>query len=64
MRFDRVRRLQRDLAHHHGMWRRTPLPELFLAETALHHGAGVVHHDRDYRRIGEVRPDLQVCELG
>lgn len=62
--FDRVRRLQRDLAHHHGMWHRTPLPDLFIAETALHHGAGVVHHDRDYRRIGEVRPELQVCELG
>lgn len=61
--FDRVRRLQRDLAHHHGMWHRTPLPDLFIAETALHHGAGVLHHDRDYHRIGELRPDLQVRDL-
>jgi predicted nucleic acid-binding protein len=62
--FDRVRRLQRDLAHHRGMWHRTPLPELFIAETALHHNAGVVHHDRDYRRIGEVRRGFQARELG
>lgn len=62
--FGRVRRLQRDLAHHHGMWHRTALPDLFIAETALQHGAGVLHHDRDYRRIGEVRPDLRVRELG
>lgn len=62
--FDRVRRLQRDLAHHRAMWHRTALPDLFIAETALQHGAGVLHHDRDYRRIGEVRPDLRVRELG
>jgi len=62
--FDRVRRLQRDLAHHRGMWHRTPLPALFIAETALHHNAGVVHHDRDYQRIGEVRPGFQARELG
>ncbi|OBK85737.1 ribonuclease [Mycolicibacter heraklionensis] len=62
--FDRVRRLQRDLAHHRGMWHRTPLPDLFIAETALYHGAGVLQRDRDYRRIGEVRPALQVRDLG
>jgi predicted nucleic acid-binding protein len=56
--FDRVRRLQRDLAHHRGMWHRTPIPDLFIAETALSHKAGVLHHDRDYARIVEVRPEL------
>lgn len=53
---DRALRLQRDLAHHHGMWHRTPIPDLLIAETALHHGLGVVHLDRDYDRIAEVRP--------
>jgi predicted nucleic acid-binding protein len=48
--------LQHDLAHHHGMWHRTPIPDLLIAETALHHGLGVVHVDRDYDRIAEVRP--------
>lgn len=61
--FDRVRHLQRDLAHHRGMWHRTPLPDLFIAETALHHRAGVLHHDRDYKRIAVVRPGFQACEL-
>ncbi|MGE2692166.1 PIN domain-containing protein [Mycolicibacterium pulveris] len=56
--FDRVRRLQRDLAHHRGMWHRTAIPDLFIAETALFHGAGVLHYDRDYARIAQVRPDL------
>lgn len=53
---DRALSLQRDLAQHHGMWHRTPIPDLILAETALHHGLGVVHVDRDYDRIAEVRP--------
>jgi predicted nucleic acid-binding protein len=53
---DRALRLQQDLAHHHGMWHRTPIPDLLIAETALHHGLGVVHLDRDYDRIAEVRP--------
>lgn len=61
--FDRVRHLQRDLAHHRGMWHRTPLPDLFIAETALHHRAGVLHHDRDCKRIAVVRPGFQACEL-
>ncbi|GEM_PF-1310910 len=30
--FDRALRLQRDLAHHHGMWHRTPIPDLLIAE--------------------------------
>jgi predicted nucleic acid-binding protein len=61
--FDRVRRLQQDLAHHRGMWHRIPLPDLFIAETAIHHRAGVLHQDRDYRRIIEVRPGFQTREL-
>jgi hypothetical protein len=48
--------LQRDLAHYHGMWHRTPIPDLLIAETAVHHGLGVVHVDGDYARIAEVRP--------
>jgi len=32
------------------------IPDLLIAETALHHGLGVVHLDRDYDRIAEVRP--------
>lgn len=53
---DRALRLQHDLAHHHGMWHRTAIPDLLIAETALHHDLGVVHVDRDYERIAEVRP--------
>ena len=53
---DRALELQRDLAHHHGMWHRTPIPDLLIAETALHHGLGIVHVDRDFGRISEVRP--------
>jgi predicted nucleic acid-binding protein len=48
--------LQQDLAHHHGMWHRTPIPDLLIAETALHHRLGVVHLDGDFGRIAEVRP--------
>jgi predicted nucleic acid-binding protein len=61
--FERALALQRDLAHHQGMWHRTPVPDLLIAETALHHGLGVVHVDRDYDRIAEVRP-LVVRRLG
>lgn len=60
---DRARALQRDLAHHHGMWHRTPIPDLLIAETALHHGLGVLHVDEDYERISEVRP-LTARRLG
>jgi predicted nucleic acid-binding protein len=54
--FDLALRLQRDLAHHHGMWHRTPIPDLLIAITALEHGLGVVHVDADFERIAEVRP--------
>lgn len=53
---DRALALQRDLAHHHGMWHRIPIPDLIIAETALHSGLGVVHVDGDYDKIAEVRP--------
>jgi predicted nucleic acid-binding protein len=53
---DRALRLQLDLAHHHGMWHRTPIADLLIAETALYHGLGVVHVDGDFDRIAEVRP--------
>jgi predicted nucleic acid-binding protein len=61
--FDRALELQRTLAHHHGLWHRTPIPDLLIAETALHHGFGVLHVDRDFERIAEVRP-LTVRRLG
>ncbi len=48
--------LQRDLAHHHGMWHRIPIPDLLIAETALYHDLGILHVDGDYDRIREVRP--------
>jgi hypothetical protein len=54
--FESALDLQRDLAHHHGMWHRTPIPDLLIACTALHHHLGVVHVDRDYERIAEIRP--------
>ncbi len=60
---DRALALQEDLAHHHGMWHRTPIPDLLIAETALYHGLGIVHVDGDYERIAEVRP-LVVRRLG
>lgn len=60
---DRALRLQQDLAHHHGMWHRTPIPDLLIAETALHHDLGVAHVDGDFARIAEVRP-LVVRRLG
>jgi predicted nucleic acid-binding protein len=61
--FERALRLLRDLAHHHGMWHRIPIPDLLIAETALHHDLGVVHVDGDFERIAEVRP-LVVRRLG
>ena len=54
--FDRALDLQRDLAHHQGMWHRIPIPDLLIACTALHHGLGIVHVDRDFDRIAEIRP--------
>jgi len=38
------------------MWHRTAIPDLLIAEVALHHYLGVVHVDGDYERIAEVRP--------
>jgi hypothetical protein len=61
--FDRALKLQRELAHHHGMWHRTPIPDLLVASTALYHDLGAVHVDRDFDRIAEVRP-LVVRRLG
>ncbi len=54
--FERALRLQRNLAHHHGLWHRIPIPDLLIAETALFHGLGVLHVNGDYDRIREVRP--------
>lgn len=53
---DRALALQEDLAHHHGLWHRVAIPDLLIAETALHHNLGVVHVDGGYERIAEVRP--------
>lgn len=61
--FERALGLQRDLAHHHGMWHRTPIPDLLIAETAISRGLGVAHVDGDYERIAEVR-SLVVRRLG
>jgi predicted nucleic acid-binding protein len=61
--FDQALKLQSDLAHHHGMWHRTPIPDLLVACTALHHDLGIVHVDRHFDRIAEVRP-LVVRRLG
>ena len=61
--FDRALALQRELAHHHGMWHRTPIADMLIAETALYNGLGVVHVDRDFERIAELRP-LTARRLG
>lgn len=61
--FDRALKLQRDLARHRAMWHRTPIPDLLIAESALHHRLGVVHVDRDFERIAKVRA-LTVRRLG
>lgn len=53
---ERALDLQQDLAHHHGMWHRTPIPDLLIACIALHQGLGIVHVDGDFERIAEVRP--------
>jgi predicted nucleic acid-binding protein len=51
-----AQRLQRDLAHHRGLWHRRPVPDLLIAVTALHHDVGVVYADNDYDLISKVRP--------
>ncbi len=54
----RVLHLQSDLAHHHSMWHRRAIGDLFIAETALAHQAGVIHADSDFELIRKVRPGL------
>lgn len=61
--FERALQLQQDLAHHHGLWHRIPIPDLLIAETALYHDLGVVHVDGDFDRIAAVRP-LVLRRLG
>ena len=51
-----AQRLQRDLAHHRGLWHRRPIPDLLIAITALHHDVGVMHADGDFELIAKVRP--------
>jgi predicted nucleic acid-binding protein len=51
-----AQRLQRELAHHRGLWHRRPIPDLLIAVTAMHHGVGVVHADNDFDLIAKVRP--------
>ena len=53
---DAAQHLQRDLAHHRGLWHRRPIPDLLIAITALHHDVGVVHADNDFDLISKVRP--------
>lgn len=59
----RVLRLQTDLAHHGSMWHRRAIGDLFIAETALAHKAGIVHADSDFTLIQEVRPRLLLKSL-
>lgn len=54
---------QRDRIHDDYRTADPPLPDLLIAETALHHDLGVVHVDGDFARIAEVRP-LVVRRLG
>ena len=61
--FERALRLQRDLAHHYGLWHRIPIPEMLIAETALFHDFEVLHVDGDFERIAAVRP-LELRRLG
>lgn len=61
--FARVLRLQSDLAHHHSMWHRRAIGDLFIAETALSYQAGVLHSDSDFELIRNVRPDLLLKTL-
>lgn len=53
---DRALNLQKDLALHHGMWHRVPIPDLLIAETALYNSMGIVHVDADFQKIARVRP--------
>lgn len=59
----RVLRLQSDLAHHRSMWHRRAIGDLFIAETALSHSAGILHADGDFELIRQVRPRLVLMSL-
>lgn len=61
--FARVLRLQSDLASHRSMWHRRAIGDLFIAETALAHHAGVLHVDSDFELIQKVRPGLLLHSL-
>jgi hypothetical protein len=61
--FARVLRLQSDLAHHRSMWHRRAIGDLFVAETARSHQAGVLHADSDFELIRKVRPGLVLESL-
>jgi len=50
----RALRLQQDLAHHHGMWHRTPIPDLLIAAAAEGLDLGVLHYDGDFDLIAAV----------
>jgi predicted nucleic acid-binding protein len=51
-----AQQIQRDLAHHRGLWHRRPIPDLLIAVTAMHHDVGVIHADNDFDLIAKVRP--------
>lgn len=59
----RVLRLQSDLANHRSMWHCRAIGDLFIAETALAHRAGVLHADSDFDLIKKVRPSLLLHSL-
>lgn len=59
----RVLRLQTDLAHHRSMWHRRAIGDLFIAETALAHQAGILHADNGFELIQKVRPGLLLRSL-
>ena len=40
------------------MWHRIPIPDLLIAETALHHGMGEVTLNADFDGIAAVRPQV------
>ena len=61
--FRRVQGLQADLAHHHSMWHRRAIGDLFIAETALAHRAGILHAGSDFPLIQKVRPGLLLKSL-
>lgn len=61
--FDRALQLQRELAHLQELWHRIPIPDLHIAETALHHNHGMVRVDGNFARIAGLRP-LVLRRLG